>query len=736
MTTERWKQIQELFSAALARESGERSAFLKEACADDDDLLAEVKSFLAADGDTLSLLKAPIPPDFIRGLLAEQYEPLVGRQIGRFKIIREIGEGALGRVYLAQDTKLDRPVALKFLLKNFTLNEERLRRFEQEAKTASSLSHPNIVTIYGLEQEGSDHYIVMEYVEGKTLRQYLADLSLKPYPLKIRESLDISIQVAEALAYSHDKGIIHRDIKPENIMLPYDGRLVKVLDFGIAKVTAEISRQELGPGEESSERGRQTTPGTLLGTVNYMSPEQARAITTVDAQTDVWSLGVVFYEMITGRAPFEGQNTWDVIASIHANEPLPLSKFLREVPDELQRVVSKALAKDKSKRYREAVELQNDLEKLWRELGREAAGEHIVQSLGDVSSVRRLGRNVLWSPKRAFREDRHMKLPDILTPGLPQRRLVDILTPHVGTQLAERLSQLGETSITAVEEGNFDLHVSTGQQIEAEAQGFPEVEAAGRYFAAEGYRLQADLEIDPVKKRLLLQRAAEQYELSLEKYPDNARAIRGLARVYEVHGEYETALNKFRQAEGLALFQLSSDDLTNIHLHLSHEILRITRHYIHCILDIIATNPQSIWHRENKKRELEGYVIASENLHREKMPLFKDREQWSRIEWFMGLVFFGKAWGRLGNLQRKTKCLVDALWVRRRMMSEVGTLTQVERANIIWWLSVALSEPRDVALAGVEDLAQAVGRAGPTEVLRKIDDILFPFMPPWQHLAL
>jgi serine/threonine protein kinase len=737
MTPERWKQIEEIFRSALDREPIERDVFLNGACGEDTDLLAEVRSLLEADADTRSFLDTPPSGLLADTISASRNESLLGKHVHNFKIIKEIGEGALGQVYLAQDMILGRQAALKFLSTEFTFDENILHRFEQEAITASSLSHHNIVTIYGLEQMDGNHYIVMEYVDGETLRQHLAALVLEPYPLRLKEALSIAIQVAEALTYAHTKRIVHRDIKPENIMLPSDGRPIKVLDFGIAKVTTEITQNQIEQDQKHYGEKVETIPGTLLGTVNYMSPEQARALRTVDAQTDIWSLGVVFYEMITGCLPFEGVTTWDTLVSIGSKEPPPLTDSIREAPNDLQRIVSKALAKEKSERYQTARDLQHDLKKLWQEFGLEGEVERVIkQSLEGGAPVEGTHKSVLWLPDLISKGEKYISIPDLLTPGLPPKMLVDVLTPYVGSQLAERLEQLSEHSIAAVEDGDFDLHVSLGKQIETDSQGFPEIEAAGRYFAAEGYRLQADLESDQTKKQLLLKKAAEQYELSLEKNPNNARAIRGLARVYEVQGDYAKALNKFQQAEGVALVQLSSDEQTNLHLHLSHEILRITRHYIHCILDIIATNPQSIWHKEYKKRELEGYVMRSENLHRENMPLFKDREQWSRIEWFMGLVFFGKAWGRLGNIPRKTKCLVDALGVRRRMISDTRPLTNVELANIKWWINVALSEPRDMSLAGVEDLALTLDRGSTAEVLHKIDDILFPFVSLWQQGSL
>lgn len=367
------------------------------------------------------------------------------------------------------------------------------------------------------------------------------------------------------------------------------------------------------------------------------------------------------------------------------------------------------------------------------ELSSEVEDECLIrQASQDRQVEKEIESNTLWLPK-VLSGGRHLHHPDVLTPGLPPKKLGELLTPHVGLELAQYLEQLSESAITAVEIGDFNLHVLIGKQLEAAAQGFTEIEAAGRYFAAEGYRLQSALEPDLVKMMLLLRQAVEEYQASLEKNSDNARAIRGLARIYEVQGDYDRALSMFKRAEGVALLHLSSKTEGNSNLYLSHEILRITRHYIHCILDVMATNPQSIWHRENKKLELEGYVIKCENLHRENMPLFRDREQWSRIEWFMALIFFGKAWGQLGNVPKKTKCLVDALSIRQLMIDVNRPLTQVARDNIKWWVSVALSEPRVTSFVGVGELAQTVIKGSTAEVMRKISDILNPFLPIWQQ---
>ena len=272
----------------------------------------------------------------------------------------------MGEVYLAEDTKLDRKIALKLLPDEFTKNQDRLHRFTQEAKAASALNHPNIITIYEIGQADDAHYIATEFIDGKTLRQHL-----QRHPLTVREVLDIAIQTAGALSAAHQAGIVHRDIKPENLMLRPDG-YVKVLDFGLAKLT---EKPPLTDDSDAATRLKvNTDPGTIMGTASYMSPEQARGL-TVDARTDIFSLGVVIYEMIAGRVPFTGETSIDVIAAI-LDKPLPpLARFAPDAPTELQRIVGKALRKDKDERYQLAREMLNDLKELKQELEYQARVE-------------------------------------------------------------------------------------------------------------------------------------------------------------------------------------------------------------------------------------------------------------------------------------------------------------------------------------------------------------------------
>jgi eukaryotic-like serine/threonine-protein kinase len=286
---------------------------------------------------------------------------LPGVCLGRYEIRSHIGAGGMGEVYLARGTKLERTVALKILPAGAAADRQRMQRFIQEARAASGLSHPNILTIHEIEQIDSIHLIATEFIDGETLRQ-----QLKMGPLESAEALDISVQMASALAAAHAAGIIHRDIKPENVMLRRDG-IVKVLDFGLAKLSARVDPELKVDPDTATKVLVQTEPGVVIGTVAYMSPEQARG-KDVDARTDVFSLGVVIYEMLSGRVPFNGETRSDVIAAILKTEPSPLADDSRQVPRELERIVRKCLQKNRGRRYSSARELQIDLKNLQREL--------------------------------------------------------------------------------------------------------------------------------------------------------------------------------------------------------------------------------------------------------------------------------------------------------------------------------------------------------------------------------
>ena len=282
-----------------------------------------------------------------------------GTKLGRYEIRSKLGEGGMGEVYLAVDTELNRTVAIKILSEVVAANEQRLRRFIQEAQAASALNHPHILTIHEIGTAGSTRFIATEFIDGDTLRQRINSRSQS-----LDDILDIAIQTAGALAAAHAAGIIHRDIKPENIMVRRDG-YVKVLDFGLAKLTEPLGF--LADTEAPTRAMVNTGAGMVMGTATYMSTEQAKGI-EVDPRTDLWSLGVVLYEMITGKAPFAGETATDTISLILQKEPAPLTRYAPQVPAELQRIVTKALTKDREERYQTAKDLLIDLRTLKRKV--------------------------------------------------------------------------------------------------------------------------------------------------------------------------------------------------------------------------------------------------------------------------------------------------------------------------------------------------------------------------------
>src|SRR5713226_501055 len=373
MKPERWRQIDELLQSALACASGERPAFLAQACAGDEPLRREVESLIASHEHAENFLEAPMSQIAAELFVNDQTSLSKGQSIGSYEIAALLGAGGMGEVYLAEDTRLRRKVALKLLPDYFTADANRLHRFEQEARSASSLNHPNIVTIYEIGQADGHHFIATEFIDGVTLHERMTtspsraardESPVTSSRMKLSEALDVAVQVAEALAAAHSANIVHRDIKPENIMIRRDG-YVKVLDFGLAKLT------ERSPATIDTEAVTRvlakTNPGMVLGTVQYMSPEQARGL-PVDERTDIWSLGVVLYEMAAGRLPFEGETTTDVILSVVEREPPPLAQYSREVPAQLERIVNKALRKNRKERYQTVKDLGLDLKSLKQEL--------------------------------------------------------------------------------------------------------------------------------------------------------------------------------------------------------------------------------------------------------------------------------------------------------------------------------------------------------------------------------
>ena len=358
MDTGRWQQIDRLLDEALGRAPEERADFLAEACGSDAELRREVELLLAAHGRSGDFMEGQAI-DLAARLYAEGEAVERGRRVGRYEVESLLGRGGMGEVYLARDTELRRPVALKVVSAELDGGHDPLHRFEQEALAASALNHPNIMTVYEFGCVEPLHYIASEFIDGVTLRQ-----RLHAGPIGVAEALDVAIQVASALSAAHAVGIIHRDIKPENLMLRPDG-YVKVLDFGIAKFTSH--RAAATDTQAATQRLFKTATGLLVGTVNYMSPEQARGL-QVDPRTDIWSLGCVLYEMCAARPPFGGATSGDVLVSVLDREPPELAQVSEDVPVELSSVVAKALRKDRAERYANADEFGRELKSLKRRL--------------------------------------------------------------------------------------------------------------------------------------------------------------------------------------------------------------------------------------------------------------------------------------------------------------------------------------------------------------------------------
>ena len=396
MKPERWKQINDVLLLALEREAFERAAIVKMACGSDEGLRLEVESILASHEQTSGFLEESIVGAAARLLVEDQIHLVTGQQINHFKILSLLGVGGMGEVYLVRDTTLGRRAAIKLLPSRFTENRDRLRRFQQEARAASALNHPNIITIYELGEFDSTQYLATEFIDGETLLQYMKDSRSRGVReesaetgtgMRLSEVLDISIQLASALGAAHSAKIVHRDIKPTNIMVRRDG-YIKVLDFGVAKLTEQFPEGRYADDELSVRDLISTKAGEVVGTASYMSPEQARGL-GVDARTDIWSAGVVLYEMIAGHRPFEGPTRSDVIASILQKAPPPLVRFAPYVPAELARIVMKALRKSRDERYQTAEELAFDLKSLKQQLEFEAKVERDLVSgeSGEVNAT-------------------------------------------------------------------------------------------------------------------------------------------------------------------------------------------------------------------------------------------------------------------------------------------------------------------------------------------------------------
>lgn len=359
MDVTRLKQIEEIYHAVAEIAPSERESFVNDRCSGDLNLRREVESLLSYDEISDSFIDS-FPDAIAAEIFADEAAPdLIGETVGHYRIERLVGEGGMGKVYLAADTLLSRKVALKILPPSLIEHHGRLKRFKQEAKAASALNHPNLLTIHEFGTDKGSNYIVTEFVDGVTLRQKMAE------GISVKETLQIAAQAASALAAAHEAGIVHRDIKPENIMIRRDG-ILKILDFGLAK----LSQPTPESGIEAATMFK-TEPGLVMGTPHYMSPEQARGV-RIDARTDIWSLGVIIYEMAAGKLPFTGPTQTDILVAI-LNQPVPMiDKFIDDAPAELERIIEKALAKNADERYRNIEDLASDLKRVHHRLEFEA----------------------------------------------------------------------------------------------------------------------------------------------------------------------------------------------------------------------------------------------------------------------------------------------------------------------------------------------------------------------------
>lgn len=371
----RWKRVKEIFHEALRRDGAERDVFLGEACAGDPLLRIEVESLLISLNEAKTFLEEPI---LLTSSPTSGYWQFSNNEvISHYRIVEPIGSGGMAEVYLAEDEKLHRQVALKVLPSEMLQNIDRLQRFKREAFAVSALNHPNILTIFEFDNVDGINLLASEYVRGETLREKLRDGTLE-----VAVSTNIAIQVASALQAAHAAGVIHRDIKPENIMIRDDG-YVKALDFGLAKLTGDMRSKET----DRTLTQAFSMPGMLMGTATYMSPEQARS-TSVDCRTDIFSFGIVLYEMLAGRPPFTGETTADVIAEIIQKEPSSASTHNSAVTVELDRVISKCLEKNRRDRYQTSEDLLADLRTASEHAGaRRRADDKVDQQGNDFSKA-------------------------------------------------------------------------------------------------------------------------------------------------------------------------------------------------------------------------------------------------------------------------------------------------------------------------------------------------------------
>jgi len=513
MTPERWQEIEAVLQEALDRPPLERASFLDDACAGDEELKEEANSLISAYDEAGDFIEQPAIAQDARVLVGSDQDHKIGREIGPYRIIERLGAGGMGEVYLAEDARLNRLVALKILPAYFVSDDARLRRFQSEARAASALNHPNILTIHEVGESEDFRFIATEFIDGKTIRELIAQADLS-----VEEILDVAEQVAFALSAAHVAGIVHRDIKPENIMRRTDG-LVKILDFGIAKLTEQQSSEH---GIESYVTA-QTEAGVVMGTVDYMSPEQARAL-VVDERTDVWSLGVLLYEMLTRRKPFAAATRIDTMVAILEREPRPLFEPAGQSSGDVQfvqRVIDKALRKERNERYQTSREMLGDLRSVRAQLSSgffvaspavPQASHQTLESLAEASTRRYVWPAVIIavslmvviagtvvykrSAKRlqANTSDLATATTNKLYSGMSegeQLAFVDVQANRISTMMGDRPVKLNEDALRAIK-GYVDRYVTqnssgkprTESLSEIYARATPYVPLIARSFAA------------------------------------------------------------------------------------------------------------------------------------------------------------------------------------------------------------------------------------------------------------
>ncbi len=366
MTPESWKQVKEVLHQALEREPGQRAEFLSKVCASDEELRHEVEELLSAHGNAPDGFLVPSLPSVAPGMLLA-----TGTRLGVYQIVEPLGVGGMGEVYRAQDSRLQRAVALKILPMPFAGDPDRLARFEREARALAALNHPNIATLHGMEEAGGWHFLIMELVEGKSLRG----------PLPLEEALRIARQIVEALEAAHESGITHRDLKPGNIMVKPDGT-VKVLDFGLAKVS---SSRHTSRKDSLDLSGNGTLQGLILGTAAYMAPEQARGM-PVDKRADIWAFGVLLYEMLTGKPMFKGETVTDILAAVVRGEP-DWSALPATTPPSIRRLLTRCVEKDVKKRLPDIGVARLEID--------EVSGASVTMTVADAPAAEVTRRNIV-----------------------------------------------------------------------------------------------------------------------------------------------------------------------------------------------------------------------------------------------------------------------------------------------------------------------------------------------------